>query len=67
MTLVPLNKHELDLIIGILKSYKLRITEDNRQPLQKDLEDRHYPDMIQHMIDKLEKYWVEDESGEGKK
>ena len=35
MTLVPLNKHELDLIIGILKSYKLRITEEKRQPLTK--------------------------------
>jgi hypothetical protein len=65
MTLVPLNKHDLDLIIGILKSHKLRITEEKRQPLRKDLEDRHHPDTIQHMIDKLEKYWVE-ESGERK-
>ena len=66
MTLVPLNKHELDLIIGILKSYKLRITEDNRQPLQKDLEDRHYLDIIQNMINKLEKYWLEESSEEKK-
>jgi hypothetical protein len=67
MTLVDLNKHELDFIIGILKHYKIRITQDKKlQPLQKELEDRHYPDMIQHMIDKLEKYWVK-ESGKGKK
>jgi hypothetical protein len=64
MTLVPLNKHELDFIIGILKSYKL--IEEKRQPVRKDLEDRHYPDMIQSMIDKLEKYLIE-ENGEGKK
>jgi hypothetical protein len=64
MALVPLNKHELDLIIGSLKSYKL--IAQKRQPLQKGLEDRHYQDTIQNMINKLEKYWIE-ESGEGKK
>ena len=63
MTLVPLNKHELDFIIGSLKTSKLMA--EKRQPLQKELEDRHYLDMIQNMIDKLEKYWME-ESGEGK-
>lgn len=67
MTLVPLNKHELDIIIGIVKYYKLKITEDKRQPLQKELEYRHYPKMIQNIIDKLEKYLVEEESGKGKK
>ena len=66
MSLVPLNKHELDIIIGSLKHYKLRITDEKRQPLRKDLEDRYHPDMIQHMINKLEKYWIE-ENGEGKK
>jgi hypothetical protein len=67
MILVPLNNHELDFIIAILKHYKIRITQDKKlQPLQKGLEDHHYPNMVQNMIDKLEKYLVE-ESGEGKK
>jgi hypothetical protein len=66
MSLVPLNKHELDFIIGILKYYKIIKKEEKKQPLQKDLEDRYLPDMIQHMINKLEKYWIE-ENGEGKK
>jgi hypothetical protein len=57
MTLVPLNKHELDFIIGILNYYKIKRTDQKIQPLRKDLEDRHLPDMIQNMIDKLEKYW----------
>ena len=47
MTLVPLNKNELDFIITILKYYKIRITEEIRQqPSEKDLEDHHYTNMI---------------------
>jgi hypothetical protein len=66
MTPVPLNNQELDFIIGILKNYKIRITQDKKlQPLQKGLEDRRYPNMVQNMIDKLERYRIE-ESSEGK-
>ena len=61
MTLIPLNKYELDFIITILKYYKIRIIEELRQqPLEKDLEDRHYPNMIQNMMNKLEKYRLEE-------
>jgi hypothetical protein len=60
MTLVPLNTHELDFIISILKYYKIRITQEIKQkPSEKDLEDRHYTNMIQNMMNKLEKYNVE--------
>jgi hypothetical protein len=65
MTLIPINKYELDFIITILKYYKIRITEEIRQqPAEKDLEDRHYTNMIQNMINKLEKYKVEKIDGE---
>lgn len=61
MTLVPLNKYELDFIITILKYYKIRITEEiSQKPLKKDLEDRHYTNMIQTMMNKLDKYNVEE-------
>ena len=68
MTLVPLNNDELDFIISILKYYKIRITEEIRQqPSEKDLEDRHYTNMIQNMMNKLKKYMVEEmDSAEGK-
>ena len=50
MALVPLNNYELDFIIIILKYYKIRITEEIRkQPSEKNLEDRHYTNMIQNM------------------
>ncbi|MGE0242612.1 MAG: hypothetical protein AB7F53_01810 [Nitrososphaeraceae archaeon] len=65
MTLIPLNKYEIDFINTILKYYKIRITEEIRQqPSEKDLEDRHYTNMIQNMIDKLEKYKIEEIRGE---
>jgi hypothetical protein len=36
MTLVPLNKYELDFIITILKYFKIRITEEiSQKPLKK--------------------------------
>ncbi|HET8792522.1 MAG TPA: hypothetical protein VFM31_01915 [Nitrososphaeraceae archaeon] len=68
MTLVPLNNYELDFIISILKYYKIRITEEIRQqPSEKDLEDRHYTNMIQNMMNKLKKYMVEEmDSAESK-
>jgi len=61
MTLVPLNNYELDFIISILKYYKIRITEEiKQQPSEKDLEDRHYTNMIQNMMNKLKKYRIEE-------
>lgn len=68
MSLVPLNNYELDFIISILKYYKIRITEEIRQqPSEKDLEDRHYTNMIQNMMNKLKKYMVEEmDSAESK-
>ena len=68
MSLVPLNNYELDFIISILKYYKIRITEGIRQqPSEKDLEDRHYTNMIQNMMNKLKKYMVEEmDSAESK-
>jgi len=61
MTLVPLNNYELDFIISILKYYKIRITgEIKQQPSDKDLEDRHYTNMIQNMMNKLKKYYEEE-------
>jgi len=68
MTLVPLNNYELDFIISILKYYKIRITEEiSGQPSEKDLEDRHYTNMIQNMMNKLKKYMVEEmDSAESK-
>ena len=61
MALVPLNNYELDFIISILKYYKIRITEEIRkQPSEKNLEDRHYTNMIQNMMNKLKKYNIEE-------
>jgi hypothetical protein len=61
MTLVPLNNYELDFIISFLKYYKIKITEGiQQQPLEKDLEDRHYTNMIQNIINKLKKYMTEE-------
>lgn len=61
MALVPLNNYELDFIIIILKYYKIRITEEIRkQPSEKNLEDRHYTNMIQNMMNKLKKYNIEE-------
>ena len=68
MTLVPLNNYELDFIISILKYYKIRITEEIRQqPSEKDLEDRHYTNMIQNMMNKLKKYNIEEMDSAGNK
>ena len=67
MTSVPLNNYELDFIISILKYYKIKITKGIKKPSEKDLEDRHYTNMIQNMMNKLKKYMVEEmDSAESK-
>ncbi|HJT86184.1 MAG TPA: hypothetical protein VJ697_17020 [Nitrososphaeraceae archaeon] len=57
MTSVPLNNYELDFIISILKYYKIKITKGIKKPSEKDLEDRHYTNMIQNMKNKLKNIW----------